>query len=99
MKFTFSHILIPVLSGTLLTANAFAQGPAPVTGLPGGGQAALAADPLIQAFNQAMVAFSAGDYQTAAKNLESVISQAAPDAQLESVYFTLGAAYYNLEQY
>src|SRR5438067_2858038 len=48
-----------------------------------------------------MTAFASGDYQTAAKNLESLISQVAQDTapQLEPIYFTLGAAYYNLGDY
>jgi TolA-binding protein len=50
-------------------------------------------------FNDAMSAFQAGDYAGAAPKLESLIAQAGEGAQLESVYFTLGAAYYNLEQY
>ena len=46
-----------------------------------------------------MAAFQSANYQTAATNLESVISKAGPGADLEAIYFTLGAAYFNLEQY
>lgn len=50
-------------------------------------------------YSDAMGAFQSGDYATAASKLEEVIRMAGKDAQLESVYFSLGAAYYNLEQY
>ncbi len=58
-----------------------------------------AAAELTKTFNSAMQAFQSGDYQTAATNLESVIAKAADSPQLEPVYFTLGASYFNLEQY
>ena len=54
---------------------------------------------LTKLFNQAMNAFQGGDYATAASGLESVIAKAGPGSQLEPVYFTLGAAYFNLSQY
>ena len=71
-----------------------AQGAAAAPGAPSDTGAALT-----QTFNQAMSAFQQGDYNTAATNLQSVISQAGPGSQLEPVYFTLGAAYFNLGQY
>ncbi len=58
-----------------------------------------AAVKLTKLFNQAMVSFQGGDYATAAASLEKVISQAGPGSQLEPVYFTLGASYFNLGQY
>jgi TolA-binding protein len=54
---------------------------------------------LTKAFNEAMTAFQGGDYATAATNLEGVIAKAGPGSQLEPVYFTLGAAYFDLAQY
>ncbi|MDR3404165.1 MAG: tetratricopeptide repeat protein [Chthoniobacter sp.] len=51
------------------------------------------------AFNDAMAAFQAGDYATTASKLEGIVSKAGEGAQLESVYFTLGAAYFNLADY
>lgn len=47
----------------------------------------------------AMSAFQAGDYATAAAKLEGIIAKAGEGAQLESIYFTLGASYFNLGQY
>src|SRR5450432_3142327 len=71
--------------------DAFAAAPAPQTQPP----VVDAAKP----YNEAMVAFQAGDFATVVEKLEMVIAQAGKGAQLESVYFTLGAAYFNLEKY
>ena len=54
---------------------------------------------LTKIFNQAMNSFQAGDYLTAAANLEQVIAKAGPGSQLERVYFTLGAAYFDMAAY
>jgi TolA-binding protein len=54
---------------------------------------------LTKLFNQAMTSFQGGDYNTAASDLEGVIAKAGPGSQLEPVYFTLGAAYFDLGQY
>ena len=54
---------------------------------------------LAKTFNDGMIAFTQGDYTTAITKLEDVIHQAGSGAKLESVYFTLGAAYYNLQQF
>ena len=52
-----------------------------------------------QIYDDGMKAFESGDFKTTLENLEKVIVQAAPDAQLESVFYTLGAAYFNLPDY
>ncbi len=52
-----------------------------------------------QIYADGMKAFESGDFKTTLENLEKVIVQAAPDAQLESVFYTLGAAYFNLPDY
>jgi TolA-binding protein len=54
---------------------------------------------LAKVFNDGMSAFGQGDYQMAVAKFEQVIRQAAPNANLESLYFTLGAAYYNLQEF
>jgi len=54
---------------------------------------------LTAAYNEAMNVFQSGDYAAAASQFESIITKAGTDAQIESVYFTLGASYYNLQQY
>jgi TolA-binding protein len=54
---------------------------------------------LTKVYIDGMTAFTQGDYQTAATKFESVIAQAGRDAKLESVYYTLGAAYYNLRDF
>lgn len=54
---------------------------------------------LAKTFNQAITSFQAGDYAAAAASLEDVIAKAGPGSQLEPVYFTLGAAYFDLGQY
>jgi len=54
---------------------------------------------LAKVYNDGMTAFTQGDYQTAATKFESVIQQAGPDAKLESVYYMLGATYYNLRDF
>ena len=82
-------------TGMVFTADALAQAPAaPATPA----TPATPEDPA-QVYAAAMAAFENGDYQTAVSKLEAVIAAAGPDAQLEAVYFTLGAAYFNLEQY
>lgn len=50
-------------------------------------------------FNEAITAFQAADYATSVSKLEEVIARAGEGANLESAYFTLGASYFNLEQY
>ena len=48
----------------------------------------------------AMSAFAAGDYPTAIAGLTEVTKEAAPDGdQLEPIYYTLGAAYFNRKDY
>src|SRR5690242_2881351 len=44
-------------------------------------------------------AFNAGNFPATITNFKSLIEQAPKDAQLESVYFTLGAAYFNVKEY
>ncbi|SRR5579862_776489 len=58
----------------------------------------VAAD-LTKAFTEGMAAFQAGDYATAVSKLEMVLAKAGDVPELEPVYFTLGASYYNLAQY
>jgi TolA-binding protein len=79
------------LASVLSTAASLAQNPPPGADTP--------AMEVTKLFNTAMEAFQRGDYQAAATNLESVIAKAGEGAQLEPVYFTLGASYFNLEQY
>ena len=60
-------------------------------------------------FNNAVTAFGNGNYQDAITNIESLIRQIPPglppadqarlNAQLEPVFFTLGAAHFNLKQF
>jgi TolA-binding protein len=50
-------------------------------------------------FNDAMAAFQGGDYGTTIAKLEGILKKAGEGAQLESLYFTLGAAYFNLPNY
>ncbi|MGA3172019.1 MAG: tetratricopeptide repeat protein [Chthoniobacteraceae bacterium] len=54
---------------------------------------------LAKIYDAGVSAFEHGDYQTAISKLEQVAQQAGPDAKLEPLYFTLGAAYYNLQQF
>jgi TolA-binding protein len=44
-------------------------------------------------------AFGKGDYQAAVTALNTAISKASPGPGLESIYYTLGAAYFNLKDY
>src|SRR4051794_29848448 len=81
---------LAVCIGSCLTVCASAQAPAPPNSPAVAAPAA--ADPA-QVYAAAMAAFQSGDYQSAASKLESVIALAGPDAKLETVYFTLGAAY------
>jgi TolA-binding protein len=86
-----------LVAGTLLVGSAgiaAAQGAETVVPLPVTAAAQMVAD-----FNTAMAAFESGDYNTTATKLEGIVAKAGPGAQLESVYFTLGAAYYNEEKY
>ena len=72
----------------------------PVAGAQAAPQAAnVVSDTLSKLYSGAMAEFQAGDYQKAATDLESLISQASADSPLDTVYFTLGAAYFNLQNY
>ncbi len=60
-------------------------------------------------FNNAVAAFDAGDYQKAVTNINALFGQIPADlpaadkvkltAQLEPLYFTLGASYFNLKEW
>lgn len=91
--------LLVLLCGLLLGGTELiAQAPPGGGGKPPGAADASASDPT-KVFNEAMIAFQSNDFATAATKLEKVIATAGQGAQLESVYFTLGAAYFNLQQY
>lgn len=90
--------LAVLMAGAAAFAPPLALAQAPAAAQPGGSPAA-AGDDLKQTFTDAMAAFQAGNYQTTITNLESVLSKAGPGADLEAIYFTLGAAYFNTEQY
>ncbi|MEO7931921.1 MAG: tetratricopeptide repeat protein [Chthoniobacterales bacterium] len=47
-------------------------------------------------FQEGSTAFQAGNYQVAADKLQALLKTAQDTPQLEPIYFTLGAAYYNL---
>jgi len=61
--------------------------------------AAAPANALTQAYTDGMQAFEKGDYAKAAASMQTIIEQAAPDAPLETVYYTLGAAYFNQKNF
>ena len=50
-------------------------------------------------WGQAMKAFGAGDYSTAATDFEAIIPLSTPDDNLEGIYFYLGASYFNTKEY
>lgn len=54
---------------------------------------------LLQQYNSAKSAFSSSDFEGAADKLEKVLAGAPEDSQLESVYYLLGASYFNLGKY
>ena len=55
---------------------------------------------LVDVCKDAMSAFAAGDYPAAIAGLTAVTKDAAPDGdQLEPIYYTLGAAYFNHKEY
>ncbi|MGC3989729.1 MAG: tetratricopeptide repeat protein [Chthoniobacteraceae bacterium] len=56
-------------------------------------------DVMLGLFKQAAGAFQQGNFQAAATALETLLGKAGKDAQLESVYYLLGASYFNLGQY
>lgn len=73
-----------------------AQQPAPAAPAASPGEA----PGLSEVYTKGMAAFQSGDYATAIANLKTVLEQAAaPEAQLEPVMFTLGAAYVNAKDY
>jgi TolA-binding protein len=82
-----------VLALLVFTFSAVAQTPAPAPG------ADTPAAALTKLFNAGMDAFKAGDYTTASTKLQQVVDQAGPQSQLATVYFILGAAYFNLGNY
>jgi outer membrane protein assembly factor BamD (BamD/ComL family) len=54
---------------------------------------------LEETYRNALQAFGKGDYSSASTGFASVISQAAPDANLESVYYMLAASYLRSEAF
>lgn len=62
-------------------------------------QAAPPPNQITQNYVEGQNAFAQGDYKKAIQKMEFVISKAAPDSPLESVYYTLGAAQFNLRNY
>ncbi len=58
-----------------------------------------APNPLDEAVKAAQTAFADGQFAQAATSLETVIAGAADTPQLEPVYFMLGSAYFNGEEY
>ena len=86
----FSRVLLSLLTLSLaLPAPAAEEAP----------PAASATVNLNQIYQDGMNAFHMGDYKTAAAKLESLIAQAADEARLEPAWYTLGASYFNLQQY
>ena len=83
--------LLPLSVIHALNATAVAQAPTPAPGPES------AAD-LSAIYNEGVRAFSAGDFKTAIERFEFVLKQALPEAQtqFEPLFFTLGAAYFNL---
>ncbi len=79
------------ISAAVFSGPAYAQGTAPVAAEP--------AEDLAKVFNEATAAFANGDYAAAIGGFEKILSLAAPEGNLESVYFTLGAAQFNAGQY
>jgi TolA-binding protein len=84
----FSRSLLVLLSSVFWVNFALAQGD-PET----------KAAELTRLFNEAMSSFQQGDYQAAVTKFQTVMGQAGEGAQLEGLYFMLGAAYFNLQQY
>ena len=58
-----------------------------------------AANPLAEAVKTAQDAFAGGNFAQAASSLETVIAGASDGPELEPVYFMLGSAYFNAEEY
>jgi TolA-binding protein len=58
-----------------------------------------ATNPLMVLFNTGQSAFNAGNYKQAIESYKSLIQQAGQDPGLESVYYSLGAAYFNTQDY
>ena len=50
-------------------------------------------------YNAAMDAFNKADYATAVTNFEAILPLAAPEDNLEAIYFYLGASYFNSQNY
>jgi TolA-binding protein len=73
------------------TVDVRAQQAAPATVKP--------ANDLDSKYQEAMQAFNSGDYAKTIADLNVILSQAGEGAQLQSVLYTLGAAYFNSHQY
>lgn len=54
---------------------------------------------LAQVYQQGMAAFAAGDYATAAADLETLVGKAEFSPQLEPAFYTVGSAYFNAGNY
>ena len=93
-----------VIAAAAVLTLAFFHGPAHAQQAP----APAGPDPTVL-FNNAVGSFDRGDYQGAVTAINTLLQQLPPDlgpgdkvklaAQLEPIYFTLGAAYFNLKQY
>ncbi len=84
----FSRCLLAAGALLALAPVAVAQVPAPPQ----------PAAELSAKYNEGVQAFSSGDFKTAIERFEAVLKEAPPEAQsqFEPLYFTLGAAFFNL---
>jgi outer membrane protein assembly factor BamD (BamD/ComL family) len=54
---------------------------------------------LAQQYQQAMAAFQGGDYAKAAAELEALVNKAEFSPQMEPIFYTIGSAYFNANDY
>lgn len=86
---TAAFVSALLLAISPITQTGWAQAPAPTPASAG----------LEQLWKQGKEAFDSGNFQTTITNFKSIIEKAPKEAELEAVYFTLGAAYYNTKDY
>lgn len=86
---TAAFVSALLLAISPLAPTAWAQAPAP-TPASGG---------LEQLWKQGKEAFDSGNFQTTITSFKSLIEKAPKEAELEPVFYTLGAAYYNTKDY
>jgi TolA-binding protein len=102
LKMGFQKFRVLAIAATLGSSAAWAQQPptpaaTPVVDATGG--AATPSVPLEDVYRNAMQAFGKGDYAAAAAGFASVVSQAAPEANLEPVYYMLSASYLRTDSF